>query len=107
MRTRLISAILSLALAGCTWSQMSGSPADAIASARPERVRVTTLAGREIVLEHPIVSHDSIWGMEERGSVGVPLDSVRRLEGRTADGVRLAWMAAGVVGGVAYYVVAH
>lgn len=96
----IVALLIAAALAwGCTWSQMAGGPADAVSRARPDRVRVTMVGGRELVLDRPLVSHDSLISMGASGVEGVPLDSIARLEQRTADGARIAGILIGAAAG--------
>lgn len=91
---------LTLAAGGCTWKSIEGDPASHVRAEAPDRVRATTLDGRERVLRNPQVRDGVLVG----ATASVPLDSVRRLERRGADVGRIVGVGVGAAAGVAAFV---
>jgi len=92
---RLPMLALALFVGACAWNQMDGPPRDALSTAHPAKVRVTTLDGRETVIHSPLIREDSLLGA---GGFALPLDSVKRLETHGPNGglIALNILGAGV-----------
>jgi hypothetical protein len=87
-RNRRLVATLLLAIqfSGCSgWHQITVSPPQYIAEARPEEVRVTRASGEQVVLQAPLVEGDSIVGQQANflgwlDEIRVGIDDVEGLE---------------------------
>ena len=101
MRLR-IALIALLACTACTvWHVQAVTP-DSVTADRPKMLRVTRTDGSRVVVEHPTVRSDTLFGSIRGGEekISLPLREVRQLEtgefssGRTIVGIL-------IVGGLA------
>ena len=87
MRTNrmLVLAMMVFYLSGCySWRAQPYVPDQFVAVKQPRRIRVTTAAGEQLVLDRPKVRNDSIVGKGSDGATGVPVQDVQRIETETS-----------------------
>lgn len=83
MRTNrmLVLAMTVFYLSGCySWRAQPYVPDQFVAVKQPRRIRVTTAAGEQLVLDRPEVRNDSIVGMGKDGVTGIPVQDIERIE---------------------------
>lgn len=104
----LASALLLCTLAACaSWDTQEVSPQVLAGEHPPEKLRVAISDHTWVVLRHPAIAHDSVYGVIEVGMyegqwlrgggyTGIPLDSVRDLAvaADPQDRSPLAWQVA-------------
>jgi hypothetical protein len=100
---------LALILGGCTYWQPYTLPAQASPTHRlPSSLRTMSPNGRPLVLVHPFIKGDTLFGRVGRNTLGVPYRTVSRIERPRVDGLRTlglvaggsaAWIAVGLYGG--------
>ena len=107
----LVLALMVFSLSGCysfgtAWRAQPFVPDQFVVAKQPRRIRITTIAGEQLVLDRPKVRNDSIVGRGSDGVTGVPVREVWRIETGTSKAVEAAGrtigtgVAAVMVGGV-------
>jgi hypothetical protein len=97
LRQIIACLLLPTYLAACTtWKTQEASPQQVLADEQPDRVRVELADGSRIVLEHPVVSGDTLMGVEERWSAR------KRVPGNETIG--LSFITLSFIGAVAFLV---
>jgi hypothetical protein len=72
---------------GTAWRAQPFVPDQFVVAKQPRRIRITTTAGKQLVLDRPKVRNDSIVGRGSDGVTGVPVQDVRRIETGTSKAV--------------------
>jgi hypothetical protein len=97
-RQALAAFLLTIHLACTSWHTESVTPAELVERDHPDQVRVTTTAGDQVVLSHPVVIGDSL--VEETAKEGapatLPLQDVSRIATRQVSPGKTLGLAAGV-----------
>jgi hypothetical protein len=107
----LVPALMVFSLSGCyslgtAWRAQPFAPDQFVVAKQPRRIRITTTAGKQLVLDRPRVRNDSIVGRGSDGATGVLVQEVRRIETGTSKAVETAGRTIGIgvagvlVGGV-------
>jgi len=75
---RIIACILlPCYLVACSsWKTQEASPQQVLADEQPDKVQVTLADGSKIVLEEPVVSGDTLSGLDDGTPVHIPLADV-------------------------------
>jgi hypothetical protein len=115
LRQIIACLLLPTYLAACTtWKTQEASPQQVLADEQPGKVQVELADGSRIVLEHPVVSGDTLMGVEERWSgrkrvpgneVSIPLSDIESVAVRSTDvgmAITLGVLSLAVVGAVMY-----
>jgi hypothetical protein len=105
----LVPALMVFSLSGCysfgtAWRAQPFVPDQFVVAKQPKRIRITTTAGKQLVLDRPRVRNDSIVGKGSNGATGVLVQEVRRIETGTSKAVEgvgrtIGIGVAGVLGG--------
>lgn len=111
MRTNrmLVPVLMVFSLSGCyslgtAWKAQPFVPDQFVVAKQTRRIRITTTAGKQLVLDRPRVRNDSIVGRGSDGVTGVLVQDVRRIETGTSKAVEgvgrtIGMLVAGVLGG--------
>jgi hypothetical protein len=88
----LVPALMVFSLSGCysfgtAWRAQPFVPDQFVVAKQPRRIRIITMAGKQLVLDRPKVRNDSIVGRGSDGVTGVPVQDVRRIETGTSKAV--------------------
>ncbi len=114
-RQAMAAFLLTIHLAACTsWRTESVTPAELIERDHPNKARVTTAAGNEMVLSHPFVDGDSLreGKIKKDAPTGIALQDIHQVAtrgfsaGKTlalGAGVTLVGLGVGAVIGLASY----
>ena len=104
---RLIACILlpSYLVACTTWKTQEASPQQVLAEEQPDKVQVTLTDGSQVEVFRPVVSGDTLIGLQDwkssgdslRTEVSIPLTDVSAIEVRETD---TAWTILAVFGTV-------
>lgn len=81
---------------GTVWRAQPFVPDQFVVAKKPRRIRITTTAGEQLVLDRPKVRNDSIVGRGSDGVTGVPVQDVRRIETGTSKAVEAAGRTIGM-----------
>ena len=99
-----IALALVLSLSGCSsWHSANVTPAQLLDDDPPDRVRVTKPDGTTLVLEHPQLLGDTLYGAAARNAgsrgdtVAVPLADLRKVEVRQPNGLKTIGLVLGLV----------
>jgi hypothetical protein len=94
--------LLATHLAACTsWRVETVAPAQLLKTKTPSEVRVTRPDNSKVVLTHPGVARDSLWGWSRGAQLGIPLTDVRAIATRHGDAAKTVLLGTGIAVGVA------
>jgi hypothetical protein len=96
---------LALLLSACmSWHPEPASPAELIATQRPDVVRITQSDSSRLILRDPAVQGDTLYGRpqaslddEPQGRTAIPLGDIRGIATRQSDPTRTTLLGAGIV----------
>ena len=98
----LVLALMVFYLSGCysfgtVWRAQPFVPDQFVVAKQPRRIRITTFAGEQLVLDRPKVRNDSIVGRGSDGVTGVLVQDVEHIETATSKAVEAAGRTIGTV----------
>jgi len=87
---RIIACILlPCYLAACSsWKTQEASPQQVLEDEQPDKVQVTLTDGSQLVLEAPVVSGDTLSGLDDGTPVHIPLANVSSIAVKGTDGAK-------------------
>jgi hypothetical protein len=110
MRARQFASLIVtvLYLAGCTtWRVQPVAPQQLVDTDRPERVRVHTKQGQQLVFEQPFIRNDSLLGQVDGYPTRIALDEIAQVEKKQALPGNTAFLVVGIVGYLAFGLAYH
>lgn len=99
----IATSLLVLHMASChSWRSEALAPAQLVPAEHPEVVRVTRSDGSILILRHPTVRNDSMFGIgPDSAEARLALQDVREVEVRRFSAGKTAGLVLGVAGGAA------
>ena len=94
---RIIACILlPCYLVACmSWKTQEASPQQVLAEEQPDKVQVTLTDGSQLVLEGPVVSGDTLSGLDDGTPVHIPVANVSSIAVKETDGVKTGLLVFG------------